>query len=240
MSLGLTDLSARRFRTPGGCDLLAADLRPDWKAERIARDRAALTLAKADGVDCSALSRSSRLLSPSRRRSRTSPRRTIAGQHHHGYSLAGARNSGDRRWLARRNYEKVLDDHHQLENTIIVVFGDHGIRTRRRTRILNVSAETLDEYSFHVPLRIYAARALAAPVRISWLTSHIDVAPTVLDLLVWSARGRWNRARRIGNRGLPGGRRFFWRGRRLERMGFMPEITFICGIRFRIRFLRVQ
>ena len=34
-----------------------------------------------------------------------------------------------------------------------------------------------------MPLRIYAARATADYMSIPWLTSHIDVTPTILDLL---------------------------------------------------------
>jgi len=41
----------------------------------------------------------------------------------------------------------------------------------------------LDDYAFHVPLMIYAPRVLDHTERIPWLTSHIDVAPTLLDLL---------------------------------------------------------
>lgn len=76
---------------------------------------------------------------------------------------------------------QVLEEHHALENTIIVVTGDHGVRTRREDP--NFPNGTIDEYAFHVPLRIYAPGALGSTKRIPWHTSHIDVAATVLDLL---------------------------------------------------------
>ena len=41
----------------------------------------------------------------------------------------------------------------------------------------------IDEYSFHVPLFIYAPMALEKTISIPWLTSHIDVTPSVLHLL---------------------------------------------------------
>lgn len=75
---------------------------------------------------------------------------------------------------------QLLDSHGQLDNTIIVVVGDHGIRTREEDPTLSPG---IDNYSFHVPLYIYAPKALDHSVMIPWVTSHIDVAPTVLDLL---------------------------------------------------------
>jgi hypothetical protein len=41
----------------------------------------------------------------------------------------------------------------------------------------------IDEYSFHVPLLIAAPGVLQGPHDIPWLTSHIDISPTILDLL---------------------------------------------------------
>jgi hypothetical protein len=76
---------------------------------------------------------------------------------------------------------QVLEQHHAVESTIIVVTGDHGVRTRREDP--SFPNGMIDEYAFHVPLQIYAPGALDRTMRISWHTSHIDVAPTVLDLL---------------------------------------------------------
>ena len=41
----------------------------------------------------------------------------------------------------------------------------------------------IDEYSFHVPLLIYSQAAAPKRVDIPWITSHIDIAPTLLDLV---------------------------------------------------------
>ena len=41
----------------------------------------------------------------------------------------------------------------------------------------------ISENAFHVPLIIYAARALDRTMKISWLASHIGVEPTILDPL---------------------------------------------------------
>jgi membrane-anchored protein YejM (alkaline phosphatase superfamily) len=76
---------------------------------------------------------------------------------------------------------QVLEEHHQLDNTIIMVTGDHGVRTRQEDPSL--PGGMIDEYSFHVPMLVYAPQALQHTVTIPWLTSRIDDAPTVLDLL---------------------------------------------------------
>jgi len=69
----------------------------------------------------------------------------------------------------------------RLNKTIIVVTGDHGIRTR--TEHPSFVGGTLGAISYHVPLLIYAPGLLSTPHAINWVTSHIDIAPSVLDLL---------------------------------------------------------
>lgn len=69
----------------------------------------------------------------------------------------------------------------QLEDTIIVVLGDHGLRALSENP--DMRRGTIDETAFHVPLLVYAPRALDHTEKISWLTSHIDLVPTILDLL---------------------------------------------------------
>jgi glucan phosphoethanolaminetransferase (alkaline phosphatase superfamily) len=76
---------------------------------------------------------------------------------------------------------QALEQHHQLDNTIIVVTGDHGVRTRGEDASL--PSGMIDEYSFHVPMMVYAPQALQHTVTIPWVTSRIDDAPTLLDLL---------------------------------------------------------
>jgi arylsulfatase A-like enzyme len=156
-----------------------AGVHPDWKADRIARDRAILGVAKAD-IDrwltanqpfaIAIAPQIGHLPWPDNEPDDTET--SIAGR---GRAVLSIQDG----WLGEM--VALLEQHHALENTLIVVFGDHGIRTRREDP--NFVGGTIDDYSFHVPLRIYAARATASPVVIPWLTSHIDVTPTILDLL---------------------------------------------------------
>ena len=75
----------------------------------------------------------------------------------------------------------ALENAGELENTIIVVCGDHGPRSRVEDP--EFPGGTLEEESFHVPMLIYAPHTLDHKFEISWMTSHVDVAPTLLDLL---------------------------------------------------------
>lgn len=78
------------------------------------------------------------------------------------------------RWLAR--IVAQLPD-----RVLIVVTSDHGIRTHAEDP--SYRGGRLDEYAFHVPLLLYAPGVLHRPVYADGVTSHVDVMPTVLDLL---------------------------------------------------------
>ena len=68
-----------------------------------------------------------------------------------------------------------------LDRTLIVVVGDHGIRTR--TEHPTFVGGTLNDISYHVPFVLYAPGVISRRTPIDHVTSHIDIAPSVLDLL---------------------------------------------------------
>lgn len=68
-----------------------------------------------------------------------------------------------------------------LDNTLILVTGDHGIRTTAEDPDFTPTA--ISDYSFHVPFLLYAPMVLKAPMIISEPTSHVDIAPTILSLI---------------------------------------------------------
>lgn len=76
---------------------------------------------------------------------------------------------------------QLLQSHHALEHTLIVVTGDHGIRVANEDPAFTPGM--IDDNSFEVPFLLYAPGVLDRTQWIPWVTSHIDVAPTVLDLL---------------------------------------------------------
>ncbi len=67
-----------------------------------------------------------------------------------------------------------------MDRTLIVVTGDHGIRVRKEDPSLPLGK--VDAYSFHVPFLLYAPGILDQTTQIPWVTSHIDLSPTLSDL----------------------------------------------------------
>jgi len=79
-----------------------------------------------------------------------------------------------------------LDRDNLLNNTIIVITSDHG---ERRVPVplgappQLVAHGKLDDIVIRVPMLIYVPQVLAHPVAIDDPTSHLDITPTILDLL---------------------------------------------------------
>jgi hypothetical protein len=70
-----------------------------------------------------------------------------------------------------------------LSNEVIVVIvGDHGLRFAPEFESFGVPIRHGD-LMFNVPLLIYAPAVFKDAVRVPWATSHVDIEPTLLDLL---------------------------------------------------------
>lgn len=83
------------------------------------------------------------------------------------------------KWLG--DLLQILKDNNLLSNTVIVLTADHGIRDNVEDPAFRTGM--IDDYSYHVPMMVYSTSAFHKRDDITWLTSHIDIAPTVLDLL---------------------------------------------------------
>lgn len=75
----------------------------------------------------------------------------------------------------------LLKQQGRYDNTIILFYGDHGIRTRNEDP--KFKAGMIDSYSFSVPFLIHSPSILSNTRLIKKLTSHVDISPTLLDLL---------------------------------------------------------
>lgn len=75
----------------------------------------------------------------------------------------------------------ALERSGQRDRTVIVTLGDHGLRTS--AEFPGFRGATLDDITFHVPLVIHVPKLLQTAHTIEWPTSHVDIAPSVLDLL---------------------------------------------------------
>ena len=96
----------------------------------------------------------------------------------------------------------------RLDKTIVVVTGDHGLRTRREDPSLQVGR--LDARAFQVPLLISVPGVLRQPTPITDVTSHIDVAPTLLDLLGIDTGRELEQGLPVWDEGVRERRTFFW------------------------------
>lgn len=74
----------------------------------------------------------------------------------------------------------VLRSEGILEETIIVITGDHGVRTMQEDKRVKVGM--IDWYSLHVPLLLYAAKADLGSVDASLPSSHVDLPVTLAQL----------------------------------------------------------
>ena len=75
-----------------------------------------------------------------------------------------------------------LAGHHLEDEAIIVVTGDHGLRFALEFDSVGEPIRHGD-LMFNVPLVIYAPALIPRRITLPWVTSHIDMAPTILDLL---------------------------------------------------------
>jgi hypothetical protein len=83
---------------------------------------------------------------------------------------------------------ELLEHRGRLRKTLILVTGDHGIRTLVEDPAMRHGV--LDDYTFHVPLLLYAPGVFSGE-HVHTLTSHIDIAPSLLDLLGSSNRPQY-------------------------------------------------
>jgi arylsulfatase A-like enzyme len=75
----------------------------------------------------------------------------------------------------------VLEREHALDDTLIVVTADHGVRNAKEAPGFQVGMA--EGISFQVPFVLSAPRTLAVQHDVEGPTSHIDVGPSVLALL---------------------------------------------------------
>lgn len=81
-------------------------------------------------------------------------------------------------WISR--LVDVLKARGRLDKTLLIVTGDHGVRDPAEDPAFKPGR--VDEYSFRVPL-IFHAPGVARGRLLQQVTSHIDLAPTLLGLL---------------------------------------------------------
>ncbi len=98
----------------------------------------------------------------------------------------------------------------QLDNTILVITGDHGVRNKVEDPSINLAYSNHRSYS--VPLLIHYPPVFKQVHEVDWVTSHIDVAPTVLSLMGHDASKYLYQGESVLNESLKERVTFFWGG----------------------------
>jgi hypothetical protein len=74
-----------------------------------------------------------------------------------------------------------LKKHGLEDQVLIVVTGDHGFRMRTEFESVGLQAEHGDT-AFNVPFLLYAPGIFTKQIRLPYVTSHVDITPTLLAL----------------------------------------------------------
>jgi hypothetical protein len=97
-----------------------------------------------------------------------------------------------------------LTNHGLGDQVLIVVTGDHGFRMRTEFESVGLKAEHGD-VAFNVPFLLYAPGIFNEQVRLPYVTSHVDITPTLLALTgtkedSWLHHGTYMLDQRLRNR----------------------------------------
>lgn len=122
---------------------------------------------------------------------------------------------------------QLLELNGWVENTIIVVTADHGVRTISED--MAFEGGKISGYSFHVPLIIYAPHTLSSSENILSLTSHIDIKPTILDLMGIADCRQLDQGISIWNESINNRKTFFFAGGYLGADGYYEEGQFFMS-----------
>jgi len=126
-------------------------------------------------------------------------------------------------WLGQ--VVEQLSEDGRLDKTIIVVTGDHGIRTATEDPSFEPHG-LLPDYSFHVPLLIFAPKVLEDRQIIGGVTSHLDLAPTILHLLGIKQGRAFEQGLPVWDSSIEQRKVFLWAGDYLGAEGFVQEHNF--------------
>ena len=80
------------------------------------------------------------------------------------------------------DFLKSLKQHGLQDQVLILVTGDHGFRMRTEFESVGLTAEHGD-VAFNVPFILYCPGLFDKQIRLPYVTSHVDITPTLLALL---------------------------------------------------------
>ena len=85
---------------------------------------------------------------------------------------------------AKYQQHSFLKITHRWHNTTILITGDHGtVFNTLKSESNNATPYLIDENTIQVPLYLYAPNVKSIGIQSDIVASHIDILPTILDLL---------------------------------------------------------
>lgn len=87
------------------------------------------------------------------------------------------------------DFHRFLVDNELEDEVVVVITGDHGVRYRREFAALNEKMTNIN-LSFQVPFVLYCPGLFEERITPDYATSHVDIAPTVLNMLGVSTSNR--------------------------------------------------
>jgi len=112
----------------------------------------------------------------------------------------------------------------RLNKTLLVVTCDHGLRSSESDS--SFRAGQIDDLTFHVPFLLYAPGIVKQQTNLSWMTSHVDITPSILDLLGISEGREFEAGTAIWNESLKDRTTFFWAAQYFGANGYHSRDSF--------------
>lgn len=103
-----------------------------------------------------------------------------------------------------------LEENNAFKNTILIITSDHGVRNKVEDPKINLSFS--NKRSYNVPLLIHYPDAFKSTHKLNWVTSNIDVVPTILSLLQKDTSQYFHQGLPMFNPAIQERTTFFWGG----------------------------
>lgn len=126
-------------------------------------------------------------------------------------------------WL--NEWVEALTESGRLEQTILVVTADHGVRTTTEDPALKTGR--IDDYTFRVPLMIFLPNTLSRRLDLAVPTSHIDLGPSLQHLLGITPRPEQTHGALLWDPGIQNRTLFFFGKDYFGTDGFYSKNTYI-------------
>ncbi len=118
----------------------------------------------------------------------------------------------------------TLERSGRLDRMLIVVTCDHGLRSSESDS--SFRAGRIDDLTFHVPFLLYAPGIVKQQTNLPWATSHIDISPSIQDLLGISQGRDFEAGSAIWDEGLKDRSIFFWASQYFGANGYHSPESF--------------